>query len=424
MKIQEIAKLIGIEIGCPMPDETTWDLLDRMPDKKTITDDGREIITKKGKPLSHITNVHTVLETDPHYSDAFKYNILKDEVIINGETLEGHHITKACLFMQSVYEIRVGKDAMRDLMVLRAKANTFNPLQDYLNGLKWDGVCRIETLLPDYWGTDDTPLIREIGMRWAISCIARAMSPGAKVDTVLILSGPQGALKSSSLQALASEEFFSDSHLDISNKSAYELIHQSGVWIWEIAENYTLEKSDINNSKMFLSGRVDRYRPSYEQCPIKRGRSLVFASTTNAWQMLTDNTGNRRFWPVRVGDIDLNAIERDRDMIWAEALQMYNDGEIWWLAGAFEYDLRKYQEEFVLDDPWQAAVESVAQEYPNGFCNADVLDRLQIPQGRRGRKDSNRINDICLSLGYVESRPMLLPHRPEINRPRVWRLAE
>jgi predicted P-loop ATPase len=424
MKIQEIADLIGIEIACPMPDEATWDMLDRRPDKKTQTDDGREIITKRGMPYSHIANVHTVLEEDPHYKGVFSYNILKDEVIINGETLEGHHITKACLFMQSVYEIRVGKDAMRDLMVLRAKANTFNPLQDYLKGLEWDGVCRLETLLPEYWGTADTPLIREIGMRWAISCVARAMSPGAKVDTVLILSGPQGALKSSSLQALASEEFFSDSHLDISNKSAYELIHQSGVWIWEIAENYTLEKSDINNSKMFLSGRVDRYRPSYEQCPIKRGRSLVFASTTNAWAMLTDVTGNRRFWPVRVGDIDLYGIQRDRDMIWAEALHMYNEGEIWWLAGQLEQQLRDYQQEFTLVDPWQDAVDQTAERYPNGFCNADVFDTLDLPPHRRGRKDSSRVNAICSALGYVESRPALLPHRPSLIRPRVWRLAE
>ena len=313
---------------------------------------------------------------------------------------------------------------MKDLMVLQAKANTFNPLQDYLNGLKWDGVCRIDRLLPTYWGTADTDLICEIGMRWAVSCVARAMSPGAKVDTVLILSGPQGALKSSSLQALASEEFFSDSHLDISNKSAYELIHQSGVWIWEIAENYTLEKSDINNSKMFLSGRVDRYRPSYEQCPIKRGRSLVFASTTNAWAMLTDNTGNRRFWPVRVGQIDLEAIERDRDQIWAEALQMYNQNEIWWLQGDYEQQLRDYQQEFTLDDPWQEAVEMVLQKYPKGFCNADVFDALELPQHRRGRKDSSRVNVICLALGLVECRPKMLAQRPQLIRPRVWRLPE
>jgi predicted P-loop ATPase len=423
MKIQEIADLIGIEIST-MPDEKTWDLLDRHPDKKTMTEDGREIITKRGKPYSHIANINTVLETDPHYADVFSYNILKDEVIISGEALEGHHITKACLFMQSVYEMRVGKDTMKDLMVLQAKANTFNPLQDYLNGLKWDGVCRIDRLLPTYWGTADTDLICEIGMRWAVSCVARAMSPGAKVDTVLILSGPQGALKSSSLQALASEEFFSDSHLDISNKSAYELIHQSGVWIWEIAENYTLEKSDINNSKMFLSGRVDRYRPSYEQCPIKRGRSLVFASTTNAWAMLTDNTGNRRFWPVRVGQIDLKAIERDRDQIWAEALYMYNQNEIWWLQGNYEQKLRDYQQEFTLDDPWQEAVEMVLQKYPKGFCNADVFDALELPQHRRGRKDSSRVNVICLALGLIECRPKMLAQRPQLIRPRVWRLPE
>jgi len=418
MNTQQIANLINIEIS-ELPDERVWDLLDRSPDKKTKTDDGREIITKKGKPFSHVANVHTILNEDERWQGRLSYNILKDEVCIDEEPLEGHHITKCRLFMQSVYQIKVTKDNAKDLLVLLAKQNTFNPLQDYLKSLKWDGVERLATLLPTYWGTDNTPLICEFGLRWAISCVARAMMPGCKVDTVLILSGPQGALKSSSLQALATDSFFSDSHLDISNKTAYELIHQAGVWIWEIAENYTLQRSDINNSKMFLSAKSDRYRPSYEACPVNRGRSLVFCSTTNEWQMLTDLTGNRRFWPVRVGAIDIEAIKRDRSQIWAEAMHLLSTDEDWWLTGEFELLLSDYQKEFTITDPWQVAVEQVAAHYKAGFINEDVMDFLNMPHSRRTRAEQSRINGICTALKYQRIRKDL-EHHAELKRPRGW----
>jgi predicted P-loop ATPase len=104
---------------------------------------------------------------------------------------------------------------VNDIIIRQAKKNNFHPLKEYLNSLSWDGVCRLETLLQTYWGVEDTELLREIGFRWAISCVARALRAPVKVDTVLMLVGPQGAYKSSSFRVLAGEEWFSDSHLDI-----------------------------------------------------------------------------------------------------------------------------------------------------------------------------------------------------------------
>ena len=414
MDINEMGQLLNIEVT-EQPEPDVLDMLDRNKDK-TI-----EGVLIRGSVKSHLLNASIILENHSRMALRFSYNEFNDQIYVMDRRFEDEDITETQLWLHRVYGVRVGRDSVYDLIVRQAKSKRFHPLQEYLLGLEWDGVCRLETLLQTYWGVQDTELLKEIGLRWAVSCVARAIMPGAKVDTVLILCGPQGAYKSTSLRVLAGDGWFSDSHLDISRKESYELIHSSGVWIWEMAENYALNKSDVNNAKMFLSAQSDRFRPSYGRTPITRQRSVVFVSTTNEPSFLTDGSGNRRYWPVNIGQVDLEGIERDRDMIWAEAMHLLRNDEPWWLDETFEMDLFEYQEEFVIEDPWEIAVNKCADMFPEGFIADDVFTQLGLNPSRQTRAENRRVSNICKSLGFKKHRfSKNLSRYPHLFRPRGW----
>jgi putative DNA primase/helicase len=414
MDINEMGQLLNIEVT-EQPEPDVLDMLDRNKDK-TI-----EGVLIRGSVKSHLLNASIILENHSRMANRFSYNEFNDQIYVMDRRFEDEDITETQLWLHRVYGVRVGKDSVYDLIVRQAKSKRFHPLQEYLLGLEWDGVSRLETLLQTYWGVQDTELLKEIGLRWAISCVARAIMPGAKVDTVLILCGPQGAYKSTSLRVLAGDGWFSDSHLDISRKESYELIHSSGVWIWEMAENYALNKSDVNNAKMFLSAQSDRFRPSYGRTPITRQRSVVFVSTTNEPSFLTDGSGNRRYWPVNIGQVDLEGLERDRDQIWAEAMHLLRNDEPWWLDESFEMDLFEYQEEFVIEDPWEIAVNKCADMFPEGFICDDVFTQLGLNPSRQTRAEIRRVSNICKSLGLKKHRfSKNLSRHPHLFRPRGW----
>ena len=415
MNIEQMGQLFNIQVT-DQPEQMVLEMLDRNPNR---TINGQEVF---GGVKSHSLNASIILEQDSRMSERFTYNEFNDQIYIGDRRFEDEDITETKLWIHRVYGVRVGKDLVYDLIVRQAKSKRFHPVVDYLIDLEWDGVSRLDNLLQTYWGVDDTDLLRAIGKCWAISCVARIMNPGCKVDTVLVLCGAQGAYKSTSLRVLAGEDWFSDSHLDISRKESYELIHSSGVWLWEMAENYALNKSDVNNAKMFLSAQSDRFRPSYGRTPITRNRQVVFVSTTNESSFLTDGTGNRRYWPVKIGRIDLEGLKRDRDQIWAEAMELFEGGEPWWLENIYEADLFNYQQEFVIEDPWAIAVNKCGDRYPNGFINDDVFNMLGHNPSRLSRADNKRLNNLCQSLGYRKIRITgSLPRHLHLHRPRVWK---
>lgn len=415
MNIEQMGQLLNIQVT-DQPENPVAVMLDRSPSR---TVNGQEIL---GSVKSHSLNASIILEQDSRMAERFTYNEFNDQIYIGDRRFEDEDITETKLWLHRVYGVRVGKDLVYDLIVRQAKSKRFHPVVDYLIDLEWDGVSRLDNLLQTYWGVDDTELLREIGKRWAISCVARIMNPGCKVDTVLILCGSQGAFKSTSLRVLAGEDWFSDSHLDISRKESYELIHSSGVWIWEMAENYALNKSDVNNAKMFLSAQSDRFRPSYGRTPITRNRQVVFVSTTNEPSFLTDGTGNRRYWPVSIGRIDLEGLKRDRDQIWAEAMELFEAGEPWWLEDIYEADLFNYQQDYVIEDPWEIAINKCGDRYPKGFINDDVFNMLGVNPSRQTRADNKRVNNLCQNLGYRKIRlGGTLPRHLHLHRPRVWK---
>jgi predicted P-loop ATPase len=210
-----------------------------------------------------------------------------------------------------------------------ARDHRIHPVRAYLDHLQWDGTHRLETWASRYLGAEPTDLTHAMGSLWLISAIARVYRPGVKADHMLILEGEQGARKSTALKILAGEDWFTDELPDLGSKDA--AIHMQGVWIVEIAELDAIGRAEVSRIKAFLTRTTDRFRPPYGRHTVEIKRQCVFAGTVNPDTYLRDETGNRRFWPIRCGDIDIDALARDRDQLWAEAVARFKDGAIWWI---------------------------------------------------------------------------------------------
>lgn len=231
---------------------------------------------------------------------------------------------------------------------IHAATHAFNEVQDYINGLTWDGVPRLDTLLIDYLGAKDTAYNRAVCRKSFTGAIARAMTPGCKYDTMLILAGPQGIGKSTLLDKM-SRGWFNDSIRTFEGKEASELLQ--GVWLVEIAELDAFRRTDIARIKQFLSLKADRYRAAYGRHVKELPRCCVFFGTCNEMEFLQDTTGNRRFWPVDVGEEKATkSVFRDLpdetiNQLWAEAKMRWQTGEKLYLTGALDAEAKIKQEE-------------------------------------------------------------------------------
>lgn len=207
-----------------------------------------------------------------------------------------------------------------------ASRHQYHPIREYFDAIPWDGHERIKYWLPDYLGTKKDDYTASIGSKFLIGAIARAYEPGCKMDTMLVLEGPQGFRKSETVNTLG-HPWVSESLPEVGTKDAMQQLH--GAWIIEIAELSAVRHKEVETVKSFISRRVDRFRPPYQRRPDDFPRQCVFIGTTNEDQYLKDTTGNRRFWPVVVSDVDTDALAAVRDQLMAEALHSYRQGVKW-----------------------------------------------------------------------------------------------
>ena len=231
---------------------------------------------------------------------------------------------------------------------IHAATHAFNEVQNYIEGLMWDGVPRLDTLFIDYLGAKDTAYNRAVCRKSFTAAVARAMTPGCKYDNMLILAGPQGIGKSTLLDRM-SRGWFNDSIRTFEGKDASELLQ--GVWLVEVSELDAFRRTDVARIKQFLSLRADRYRAAYGRHVKELPRCCVFFGTTNTTDFLQDTTGNRRFWPVDVGEIPptkrvwTDLTDDTINQIWAEAKARWQLGEALYLTGAVEAEAKLKQEE-------------------------------------------------------------------------------
>ena len=232
---------------------------------------------------------------------------------------------------------------------IAASERPYHPVRDYLNGLAWDKKNRLESFATVYLGTADTRYSATVGRSIFLTGVARVMDPGCKADHIPILEGEQGTFKSSVLDTLFSP-WFSDDLAELGSKDAQ--MQMAGTWCVEIAELASMRRAEVEKVKAFASRRIDRYRPSYGRTVLEAPRQCVCVGTTNAERYLKDETGGRRFLPLHCGRIDLAGVKRDRDQLWAEAVELYRDGAQWWLDPDELQAARVEQEERFAEDAW------------------------------------------------------------------------
>jgi hypothetical protein len=302
-----------------------------------------------------------------------------------------------------------------------ADDNRVHPIREYLEGLEWDGTPRLDRWLSTHLGAvargePQAVYLRQVGRRWPISAVARIYRPGCKADHGLIIEGGQGIGKSTALAALTpTPEWFTDEIADLGSKDAAQDI--TGKWIIELGELSALKRGDVERVKAFMSRSTDHYRPSYGRRSQDFPRQCVFAGTTNADAYLADETGNRRFWPVKVGKIDIDAIQRDRDQLWAEAVHAFKAAEKWWLDREVEQAAAEEQAERRITDPWEELVLPWLVGRAGDVTIADIMQTaLGLDTAKRDQPAQNRVARILRANGWERVRVRILGERGYVYR--------
>lgn len=299
---------------------------------KTLALDGN------GNLQNTINNIEIILDNDPKLKGRIVLDDFSGRGLADGalpwdgrdERREWKDVDDAALrsYIETAYGIST-KDKIESACLIASNKHKINDVEDYLAGLRWDGVKRVETLLPDYLGAEDNAYTRAVMKKSLTAAVARAVVGGVKYDTMPIFTGPQGIGKSTFLAVLGGA-WFSDSLTTFEGKDAAELIQ--GVWINEVGELTAMTKQETNAVKQFLSKTDDIYRAPYTKHPARHKRRCVFFGTSNESEFLKDSTGNRRFWPVDVGVHEARKsvwrdLPEERDQIWAEAYAYFVLGE-------------------------------------------------------------------------------------------------
>lgn len=302
--------------------------------------------------------------------------------------------------------------------------NKYHPVREYLDALKWDGTKRLDRFLHILFGTADTAYERAVGAKWMIGAVARVYQPGCKMDTMLVLEGPQGLKKSTALRLLFGDTYFVEMVNELrDHKKFVEQI--AGKWVVEFAELSAIKGADVELVKAIITMQVDKTRMSYGRHTAEFPRQCVLAASVNpkAGQgYLRDSTGNRRFWPVACTAIDLPRIERKRDQLWAEALTRFRDGEQWWLTDEETKLAVREQDQRMQGDAWE---DTIAKFLTPGYAytSAQILsEAIKMPIAQHDQRAKDRVANVMSDLGW--SQTVGKERLPDGTRrsTRMWRL--
>ena len=351
---------------------------------------GQLTCNKNGKFDNTINNVQLIMEHDAGLRGKYFYDTFKERMTVCGDlpwckladrmTTTWTDTDDAGLrnFLEIKYEI-VNTMKIGDAVLLAMQSCMRHPVREYLLGLKWDGVARADTIFIDYLGAEDTEYTRTVTRKALIGAVARIMQPGCKHDHILVLVGPQGCRKSTTLAKLG-KSWFSDSFYTVQGKEAYEQIQ--GFWLIEMGEMAATRKAELESIKQFVSKQSDSYRAAYAKRTQEHPRQCAFFGTTNDDEFLRDATGGRRFWPVTVTDKGRETGDYFTaeivDQVWAEIVMRYSAGENWYLDNAkIEAVARQIQDAHTEMNGKQGLLEQFVERLlPKDWATRNLSQRL------------------------------------------------
>ena len=348
-------------------------------------------LDKQGRVKDTLSNIVNIIRHDPNLKPVV-YNSFKGILDVIDKLpwkqvkpgWGDSDLACAKVYFERVYGIWSPAKFKDALLAVTSAERTYHPVKSYLDNLKWDETERLDTLLIDYLGAEDTAFVRAVTRKTLCAAVARIYEPGIKFDSILVLNGPQGVGKST-LFALLGKQWYSDSLSisDMKDKTAAEKLQ--GYWILELGELAGIKKLDVETVKSFITRTDDKFRQSYGINVESHPRSNIIVGSTNSESgFLRDITGNRRFWPVHVnGRGKYNAWElKDVDQIWAEALKRYRDGEELFLKGnAAAQAYEAQQQSMEADDREGIIIEYLEKLLPDNWYKMDLYQRRSFLSG-------------------------------------------
>lgn len=361
---------------------------------------------RSGKIEATIGNVLAALRSTEAFGIQIRRDTFRDEVMLS-RGRECRPLKDAdYVRIREEFERRsfkaIGRELMRDAVLEVADANVFDSAQAWLNGLVWDGRPRIAKFFARYFSAADTPYTTAVSMYLWTALAGRVLQPGVQADMVPVLLGPQGCGKTRGVEALVDDPS-QETKIDLTERDENLSRLMRGRLVGEIAELKGLQQREAGSIKAFLSLARDSWVPKYQEFSTDYARRIVFIGTTNEDEFLADETGNRRWLPLRVGNVSVAEIRDDRAQLWAEAAMVFAVEGIDYQA-AERLAIDEHQD-FIISDSWEEAIaywlrKGEGRKGRDISISEVVTGALQMDLRTCGKTQEMRIGKILRKFGY------------------------
>jgi putative DNA primase/helicase len=355
--------------------------------------------SKTNLPKCNLANTVVVLQQDPLFGpDILYHDEFLDRAVIRDEhgprEYRDDDDARITVYMQQIIQMgTMAESQVSSAVRYVSRQRSKHCVREYLHSLTWDDEPRIALAFEDLLGAMPSPdqpceYVRAVSANFFIGMVARVMRPGCQLDTMPIFEGAQGIGKSSALRILGGD-WYALAAESVNSKDFFQVI--PGKWLVEIGEMDSFRPAERERTKIAISTPIDRYRASYGRRALDHPRQCVFAGTTNRDDYGNDETGLRRFLPVRCSQILLDDIAAQRDQLFAEAFAQFRAGATWWEVPLSALAVQRDRQQ---EDPWTQAVLAFVRHRDEVTSGEVLEDCIKISTANIEKKHQSRVGHI------------------------------
>jgi len=367
-------------------------------------------------PYSHVANVIIAFEHDPELKESVWYDEFLDRLLTGdpAQLWSDADDTRVAAYLQRRHGFHsIGSRQIREVVNYYGRQRARHCVRDWLSALQWDGEPRIADAFTDHWDAQPTSsqpanYLTAISRNFFIGLVARVMRPGCQLDEMVVFESPQGSFKSSALRILGGP-WYAATHEKLSGKDFLQDLQ--GKWIIEFSELSAFSQVQAERIKHIISTPTDYYRGSYGYRSADHPRQCVFCGTTNRDDWGHDETGLRRFWPVRCGPVECEALTAVREQLFAEAVQAFRHGASWWEVPASAAAVQAERQDY---DSWTDLVaewledwrrKSMPSVLEDGLKLSEIfMGALRLSPDKMDKRAEMRLSRIMVGFGYQKQR--------------------